>query len=193
MDSGVAEPPGRRRTPRPREPFVNLIKVLIGSNSEPRDACVREPIPPIILCGCRQRRAGRRHAHPSDLHRTLEPAAAIESEPSMLDAARISPEEGDPLTFNSRSVARLRPSRYHPGSRTERDRPHLHRIDGKQPDEERSQLVEPEATAPNGDDTLAALGMPLNADTIDTDSEDVGADTVIAARCRYGVGRHCGQ
>src|SRR4030067_1866158 len=76
MDFGVPEPPRRGRMPRPHEPFVNLIKVLIGSNSEPRDPRAREPIPPIILYGCRQPRLGRRHAPPSDLHRALEPAAA---------------------------------------------------------------------------------------------------------------------
>ena len=48
---------------------------------------------------------------------------------------------------------------------------------GKEPDEERSQVAEPETSSRVGDDALAAAGMPLNPDTIDTDPENVGADS----------------
>ena len=105
----------------------------------------------------------------------------IESEPSTLDAARFSPEEAFiDVQFPEASLASDQADTTPAAEPNEADLTYTASTD-KQPDEERSQLVEPEAPAPEGDDTLASLGMPLNADTIDTDSEDVGADTVIAA------------
>ena len=108
----------------------------------------------------------------------------IESEPSTLDAARFSPEEAFiDVQFPEASLASDQADTTPAAEPDDADRTYTAST-GKQPDEERSPLVEPEATAPNGDDALAALGMPLNADAIDTDSEGVGADararTVIA-------------
>jgi protein TonB len=109
------------------------------------------------------------------------PPQQIDSEPSTPDSARLSPQQDDAIDaqFPGASLASDQADTTPAAEPNEADRTYTASTD-KQPDEERSQLVEPEAPAPEGDDTLAALGMPLNADTIDTDSEAVGGDTVIA-------------
>ena len=105
-----------------------------------------------------------------------------EPEPSTPDAARLWPRQDDAIDaqFPGASLASDQADTIPAAEPNESDRTYTASTD-KQPDEERSQLVEPEAPAPEGDDTLASLGMKLNADTIDTDSEGVGADTAIVS------------
>lgn len=109
------------------------------------------------------------------------PPQHIDSEPSTPDAARLSTPEDDAIDaqFPRASLASDQADTTPAAEPDDADRTYTAST-GKQPDEERGPLVEPEALAPESDDALAALGMPLNADTIDTDSEGVGADTVIA-------------
>ena len=109
------------------------------------------------------------------------PRQQIGSEPSTPDAARLPTWEDDAIDAQSpgASLASDQADTTPAAEPDDTDRTYTAST-GKQPDEERSPLVEPEATAPNGDDARAALGMPLNADAIDTDSEGVGADTAIA-------------
>ncbi len=109
------------------------------------------------------------------------PRQQIDREPSTPDSARLSPQQDDAIDAQipGASLASDQADTIPAAEPNEADRTYTASTD-KQPDEERSQLVEPEAPAPEGDDTLAAsLGMSLNADTIDTDSEGVGADTAI--------------
>jgi len=105
-----------------------------------------------------------------------------EPEPSTPDAARLWPQQDDAIDaqFPGASLASDQADTTPAAEPNEADRTYTASTD-KQPDEERSQLVEPEAPAPEGDDTLASLGMKLNADTIDTHSEGVGADTAIVS------------
>lgn len=110
------------------------------------------------------------------------PPQQIDSEPSTPDSARPLAQADASLDgqFPGASLASDQADPTPVAEPNEADRTYTASTD-KQPDEERSQLVEPEAPAPEGDDTPASLGTPLNADTIDTDSEGVGADTAIAA------------
>ena len=105
------------------------------------------------------------------------PPQQIGSEPSTPDAARVSTPEDDAIAAHAPGapLASDQADTTPAAEPDDADRTYTAST-GKQPDEERSPLVEPEATAPNGDDALAALGMPLNADAIDTDSEGVGAE-----------------
>lgn len=109
------------------------------------------------------------------------PRQQIVSEPSTPDAARLQTPEDDGIDaqFPGASLASDQADATPAADPDETDRTYTAST-GKQPDEERSPLVEPEATAPNGDDdALDALGMKLNADTVDTDGE-VGADAGVA-------------
>jgi protein TonB len=108
------------------------------------------------------------------------PPQQIDSEPSTPDAARLSAPEDDAIDaqFPGASLASDQADTTSAPELDEADRTYTAST-SKQPDKERSQLVGAESPAPEGDD-VAALGMPLNADIVDTDSEDVGADTVIA-------------
>lgn len=108
------------------------------------------------------------------------PRQQIESEPSTPDSARLSTPEDNAIEaeFPGAPLASDQADTTATPEPDEADRTYTASTD-RQPDEERSQSVEPEAP-PEGDDTLASIGLPLNADSSDTVSEDSEAGTAIA-------------
>ena len=110
------------------------------------------------------------------------PPQRIDSEPSTPDSARLSTQEEASIDaqFRGAPLASDQTDTIPTVEADEADRTYT-ASSGEQPDtEERSQVLEPDAPSPQGDEALASLGMPLNPDAIATDSMDVGADTATA-------------
>jgi protein TonB len=153
--------------------------VLIGSNSESRDTVNRflqtfctVTASAVLVCGTLLLLTSTA---------PWSPRQQIDSEPSTPDSARLSTHDDNAIEaeFPGAPLASDQADTTATPELDEADRTYTASTD-RQPDEERSQSVEPEAPAPEGDDALASLGLPLNADSIDTDSEDSEAGTAIA-------------
>ena len=111
-----------------------------------------------------------------------------ESEPSTPDSARVSMEATSSIEVLDAPFASDQADTTQPTEPEEAADSSTASTDGQAEAEAPDQAVELEAPSPEADDTLAALGMPLDPETADAGSDDSGAGVSIAAAAASGSG-----